>query len=155
MLIVILTFSSMISCSRLFLTFLLCVLIIRSTFSRYTLAADCIDALRSCLSIAPSSSNEPNNTNPSSLLRTSIRSCSVIPSIISCFVELGQLLEKNVIQQRVEVFGESSESDDSNATNVKSNSLLQDQSFLRLEFEQWERHLWYVIVVFLSFVCVN
>lgn len=66
-----------------------------------------------------------------------IRQSSLVPTIVCSFVELGQVLEKNVIQQRVEVFGESNECD-----AVKSSSLLQDQNFLRLEFEQWERRLW-------------
>ncbi len=71
------------------------------------------------------------------LLHSFIRPQTLIPSLLCCIVELGQLLEKNIIQQRVELFGEANE-----AGNSKPTSSFQGQNGMRLEFEQWERRLW-------------
>jgi len=105
----------------------------RNTFTRFTIAADCLDALSQCLTNVPSSGDESY-----SILRL-IRQIGLTSSVVCGFVELGQLLEKNILQQRLEMFGDSNDIDAD-----KSSSFLSNDKSVRLEFEPWERRLWYV-----------
>jgi hypothetical protein len=99
----------------------------RGSFTRFTLAADCIDTLRKCLSFAPSMKTKA--LEPNLLLHSLIWWFSLMPVVLCCFVELGNLLEQNIIRQQVEIFGETNNPD---SHNEKSASLLPSKIFFDL-----------------------
>ena len=110
----------------------------RNTNTRFTLAADCLDALRKCFTsntLIPSNVESKQKKSLHELLR---ESSFISPDVVCSIVELGQLFDQNVIQYRINIFGDASEteSQEGNPTTLTLNSSL------RLEFEQWERRLW-------------
>ncbi len=78
-------------------------------------------------------------TESTVLMHSLIRQSSLTPTFLCCFIELGGILEQNIIRQRVDVYGEKSEA---NGDNEKSTSLLSTSNSCHLEFDQWERRLW-------------
>ena len=109
----------------------LIAILLRNTYTRSTLAADCIDVLTKCFTLKP--------FQKSSCLHSQLRRFGFdTPGIICSVVELGHLLEQNMIQSRVKICGDSSTIEDQEGISP----LIDLTSSHRLEFEQWERRLW-------------
>ena len=108
----------------------------RSTFTRFILAADCIDLVRKCVTRIPVRYEDVGNS--SRVLHRLLRQQSITPSILCCFLELGYILDKDIIQQHTENCYETSNGDlDRSSPSVSKNSL-------HLEYDPWERRLWSV-----------
>ncbi len=108
----------------------------RVCFTRYVLAADCLEAVRKCISCIQYKLDDDCSTKSIAAvgLQASLRKC--VPSaLFNSFSDLGEILEESLIHQRLKNFSETS------ATKPPS-SLLNGTSPNKLEFEQWERRLW-------------
>ncbi len=108
----------------------------RVCFTRCVLAADCLEAVRQCISSIQYRLDDDCSTKSivAVRLRASLRKC-VSPALSHSFVSLGEILEDSLIHQRLKKFS------DTSATKPPS-SLLNGASPSKLEFELWERRLW-------------
>lgn len=106
--------------------------------TRCTLAADSLDALRKCLSVRPYKGENDSQIGASAQLQSEFRDSSLTKNILCSFFELGQSLQKGLVEQRlgqvkaeIEKMGQK-----------KERQSLDRSHFEKFEFDEWEQRLW-------------
>lgn len=108
----------------------------RTRFTRCSLAADCLDAVRKCIEQIPYNVNTSSGLAIMTVrIRAAVR--KLIPAAtVDSFIALGHMLEFNLVGQRLLWDSTPSQKTSSSTTSTV------DRTGGKLEFEQWERRVW-------------